>query len=137
MPILGACAGADLFGLNKVGERALLIYAGDTSEVTVPETVARSAPFDVHIRTFGGGCVRETGRTHVVEHGNEVIILPYNQRSVGEGVCTADILYLTHNVRIVRENPGDVVLRIVGHRRDHSTNFEAVPAELTMLVRVH
>ena len=133
---VSACLGADIFGLDTVAEPALIIYAGDTSEVTIPESVTRGVPFEVRIRTFGGGCTRQTGRTNVVEQGNEIVILPYNKRSVGDGVCTADIKYLIHTVRVTRDAPGELGLRIVGDRKDGSTNFQAVRAELTMSVTV-
>ena len=134
--LVSACPGADIFGLDAVGERAVIIYAGDTSEVTVPESVSRGEPFEVHIRTFGGGCTRETGRTHVVEREGEIIILPYNKRRTGGGVCNADIKLLTHSASLTRDQPGMLLLRIVGHRRDHSTNFDAVAAELISRVTV-
>ena len=131
-----ACRGVNIFGPDTVAERALIIYAGDTSELTIPDIVTRGVPFEVSIRTFGGGCTRRTGRTNVVEQGNEVVILPYNKRSVGGSVCTADIKYLTHAVQLTHDTPGDLVLRIIGDRKDGSTNFEAVSVELTVSVTV-
>jgi len=134
--LLSGCPLADVLGLDTVGERAVIIYAGDTSEVTVPESVTRGVSFEIRIRTFGGGCTRRTGRTHVVERANELVILPYNKRGVGDGVCTADIKYLTHAVEVTREQPGELLVRIIGHREDRSTNFQAVPAELTVSVTI-
>ena len=101
--LVSACPGADILGLDTEGEPAVIIHAGDTSEVTVPESVTRGNPFEVRIRTFGGACTRETGRTHVVEREGEIIILPYNKRSTGSGVCNADIKILTHSASVTRD----------------------------------
>lgn len=49
---------------------------------------------------------------------------------------TVDIKYLTHSVEVTREELGELLVRTVGDRKDRSTDFPAVPAELTASVTI-
>lgn len=108
---------------------ALIVFYRDTATITAPDTVARGEDFAVSIRTFGGGCTRETLRADVSVTGSLAEIKPLN-RTRNASVCTSDLLYLEHNVRVRFNVAGRVVLRVIGEQSGPSTGGANWPAVL-------
>jgi len=117
-------------------EPAVIIFYGDTAAITAPDTVARGEDVAVRIRTFGGGCTRETVRADVSVTGSLAEIKPFN-RTRNANACTADLLNLEHSVRVRFDVSGPAVLRVIGEQSGISTGGGNWPAvlERTLVVR--
>lgn len=117
-------------------EPALIIFYRDTAAIAAPDTVARGDDFVVRVRTFGGGCTREVVRVDVSATGSLAEIKPFN-RTRNASVCTADLLYLEHDVRVRFDVAGRAVLRVIGEQTGPSTGASKWPAvlERTLVVR--
>ncbi len=108
---------------------AALIFYGDTTVISSPDTVARATPFSVRIRTFAGGCTRETARTDVTVNGLVAEIRPYDLTTSRRGVtCSADLLFLDHVATVEFFEPGIGLLRIVGVQYTAGAPNPAPPA---------
>ena len=94
---------------------ATIIFASDTAQIVAPVSAVAGAPFDVAVRTFGGGCTRAIARTQQSISGRLVEIRPYNETRRSD-VCTSDLRYLTHTVTLRFLDPGAVTVRIVGQQ---------------------
>ena len=130
-----ACSLADLFESPTHEVASLIIFYGDTSRLSAPDTVAPGAAFEVAFQTFGGGCTRTAARTDIDISQNIVRIAPFD-RSSGDGTCPSDLLLLRHSVQVRLDVPGQASLRVVGEQRGGSTGSTNGPAELTRHVVV-
>jgi hypothetical protein len=134
---LAATAACDaITGAEFRTEPALIIFYRDTAAITAPDTVARGEDFSVRIRTFGGGCTRETVRADVSVTGSLAELKPFN-RTRNANVCTADLLNIEHSVRVRFDIAGRALLRVIGEQRGASTGAANGPAvlERSLVVR--
>jgi len=116
---------------------ALIIFYGDTATLTLPDSVKHTASFDVRVKTFAGGCIRETAPAQTIMRDRTAEIRLYN---VGQGqrgtVCTADLLFLSHTVPIVFDSAGSATIRVIGGRQDASTAGGSVADTLEWAITV-
>jgi hypothetical protein len=132
---LAACGATSLFNLGARDDAALIIFYGDTSRISAPDTVARGVSFEVSFSTFAGGCIRRVARDDVTATASTVEIRPYDHNS-GGNVCTSDLLILKHTLLTRLDTPGRFVIRLIGQQRGASTGITNGPAELTRPVVV-
>jgi hypothetical protein len=115
---------------------ATIIFGNDTAQITAPESVARGVPFDVTVRTFGGGCTRTTAQTRQAVSTGLVEVYPYNQTRRSD-VCTSDLRFLTHTVTLQFADPGAVTIRIIGQQGWSLSGGDSNrPAQLERIVTV-
>lgn len=99
-------------GPEEAARVAAIAFHHDPVTVSVPDQVNVGTPFEVSIRTYGGGCVRE-GSTDVIVRGSTVDIRPYDIHT-GQDVCT-DILHVfEHAASLTLTAPGPAVIRFHG-----------------------
>lgn len=101
-----------------------LSLSGFPAVVQAPDSVAVSVPFEVSVRTYGGGCI-SLGRTHVAYSPGVITIRPYDHHS-GASVCNDDISFLEHKVNVTAGGPG--MWRISVHGR-------GLPADTTVVIK--
>ena len=134
LPLWSACGLTEIFWPRGEAEPAVIISDRDTAQIIIPDTVRRGVPFDIQIVSFGGGCVRKLAGTKTAWSGNEFVVRPYNWRTTGDDVCTADLRYLTHTVRLTRDVAGEFVLKVTGLRTSGQFRAE-VSVSRTVTVR--
>ena len=127
--LAAACSATSLFNLGARDDAALIIFYGDTSRISAPDTVARGVSSEVAFSTFAGGCIRRVARDDVTATASAVEIRPYDHNSGGD-VCTADLLLLKHTVQMRLDTPGHFVIRLIGQQRGATTGSTNGPAEL-------
>lgn len=109
-----------------------VLFHGDTLVVDVPESARVDEPFEVRIRTYGGGC-EEMGPTRLDLRSDTVVVTPWERTSAREGVACADVLKtFDHRASITPLQPGRVIVRFRGRVEPADTlaSFPfAVPVE--------
>ena len=82
----------------------VISFYGDPVVIDVPDTVAAGVPFEVSVRTYGGGCISKA-RTDVRMEGDTVHVRPFDRHS-GHDVCT-DILHMfDHRAQVTLDAAG-------------------------------
>jgi hypothetical protein len=120
---IGVIAACSL--ITQSGDReepALIRFAGEDAKITMPDTVTPGQEFVVKIATWGGGCTRTVSRTVI----DGTTIRPYNRTRNGNGVCTADLITIEHQVVAKFDSVGDYSFRIVGANNGYETNSKTV-----------
>lgn len=131
-----AAVACEALGPDAVDDPALIIFYGDTTEIIVPDTVARATPVEASFLTFAGGCTREIARTDLTIASNLAEVRPYNRRRKAD-VCTDDLLYLVHRVTLQFEQPGISTIRVVAEQRPfEGSGLDTGPAQLERDVTV-
>lgn len=112
--------------------------------VTVPDTVRAGEPVDVHIRTYGGGClVRDPGRrgrTSVHAEGPRIRLEPFDVFDLGPSSlqggwsCTDVLSYWTRTVPVRFDEPGNAVVVVRGLSWS-TTPAATIEVERTVVVR--
>ena len=109
-------SGSDDIGTSRVGEGrqvGVLVFYGDTAQVTVPETVAVGEPATIVVLTAGGGCIR-TGDTEVQVSGLVAELTPYDHFPSAGQICTADFRLNTHTATVQFTQRGRATVRVRG-----------------------
>jgi hypothetical protein len=115
--VLGISAGAcGISESDTFMEPGIIVSYGDTAGITVPDSIARGATFQVSVATFAGGCTREIARTDYTVSATLIEIRPFN-RTKRSQVCWRDLLMLTHTVTVRIDEPGPAVVRIIAAQR--------------------
>lgn len=110
---LSLLAGCDMLVEPEEGVRTGVIsFYDDPAVAIVPETVDAGVPFDVSIRTYGNGCMRQ-GETAVQTGGAVVDVRPRDIHS-GANVCTDILNIFEHVAQVVLAEPGTAVVRFHG-----------------------
>ena len=111
-------------------EPALIIFFGDTAQISAPDSAARGAAFEVSVPTFAGGCTRTIARTETAIIGTLVVIRPYNETRRADA-CTDDLIILTHRVSVRFDQPGPATIRVVAEQRPfQGTGTRSGPAQV-------
>lgn len=110
-------------GPDEERRLGVIAFHGDPVVVGVPETAEAGAPFDVTIRTYGGGCISK-GDTEVTVRGLVVDVVPYDVHS-GHNVCTSELRQFEHRATVTLTNPGIAQVRFRG---------QSVPADTSLVV---
>jgi hypothetical protein len=136
--VITACGDIEILGMGRSAQPSMLISHFDTALVEIPAAVERGVPFDISFRTIGPMCVTEGATDRVSGHGNELHIRAYDDDFSSDRAnfaCNATATYIWHRVRVKRDVPGEIVIRLIGRRfNDDTWSYE--PAELTRRVMV-
>lgn len=103
--------------------------------IDAPDEVDAGQPFVVTVTTIGlSGCARAE-KQEVNISGRTVELKPYDVY-VGE-ICTAILLYLSHESTITLGSPGEWTIRVSGRRARYGDQSWETPvaAETTIVVR--
>lgn len=120
---LAACS--DATDVNYARRPSQLRYFDFRDNVTVPDSIDRSAAFAVRIATYGDGCA-QLGDTPVSIAGKVITIEPHDVFATGKNVACPDILRsLEHTASISIATPGVMTIYVRG--RDY-------PADSTLVL---
>jgi hypothetical protein len=110
-----ACA---LSGGSSERQLAVIDFGGgsDTVVFVVPDTVLKSTPFEVTVRTYGGGCVKQ-GDTEVSLTANVAEVRPFDSFPVGRQSCTLILRLFTHRATLQFNAAGSSTVRVRGRRQ--------------------
>lgn len=89
-----------------------MTYFGHPAGVQVPDTVRVGVPFEVSVRTYGGGCIT-FGRTSVEYTAGAIHIRPYDVDSLAD-VCNDELIPFDHTAEVTVDSPGTWVVRFYG-----------------------
>ena len=113
------CACGGLFGPEEGRRLGVIAFHGDPVVVEVPDSVGAGEPFQVSVRTYGGGCISK-GDTEVEIEGRNVDVVPYDIHD-GESNCTDDLALFEHRVTVTIAEPGLAEVRIRGNEMPADT----------------
>jgi len=111
---------------EETAEPGVLAFYQDPILVEIPDTVTRSVPFVVSVRTYGdGGCVRQ-GFTEVEVDGSDAELRPLDFHQVlKDGQSCTDILGIfDHEASLEFETAGVATVRVVGVEEPAGTAVE-------------
>lgn len=77
--------------VTEVKRIGTIVHYEDPLLITTPDTVTAGDPFEVVVRTYGGGCV-EKGEVAVQQEGLSVDVTPWDLVREGEGLNCPDVL---------------------------------------------
>jgi len=114
---LASSAGCRLFTDNEIRRErqlALIEFYGDPLVVQIPDTAAVATPFEITVRTYGGGCI-DQGDTEVSVAGQAASVRPYDVFVTSlppNYACTSDLRLYTHRalVRFAQVGPATVTV---------------------------
>jgi hypothetical protein len=99
-------------------QRGVVEYYGDSVAVETPASVIRDQPFEVSLRTYGGGCIRQ-GDTEVRLQGLVATLEPYDSflvKAPARYACTSDLRLFSHKVLLTFEQSGNATVQVLGRR---------------------
>jgi hypothetical protein len=114
-----ACRLATDNEIRRERQPALIWFYHDPVVVQVPETVAVATPFEVTVRTYGGGCIDE-GDTEVSVTGRAAVVRPYDifvTHLPPNYACTSDLRLYTHRASVRFDDAGPATVTIYGRAR--------------------
>jgi hypothetical protein len=136
LAVIGLLAGACSMLDPTFPEPGLVIFFGDTAQISAPDSAARGATFQVLVPTFAGGCTRTIARTETTITGMLAEIRPYNETRRAD-VCTDDLIILTHTASVHFDEPGLATIRVLAQQRPfQGTGARTGPAQLERQVIV-
>jgi hypothetical protein len=130
--VLGAAALAASCGVITAGEPwqsqpALVDFGGTDSVVfTVPSTVDRATPFEVSVRTYGGGCIRQGDTEVAMISPTTAEVRPSDLFYTGAGACTLELRLFTHRATLQFPNAGNALVRLRARGRAGATDTVVV-----------
>ena len=80
--------------------------------IEVPAAVEAGTPFQILVRTYGGGCITRNG-TDVESNGFQADVIPYDLNS-GAEVCTDELRMFDHTATLAFSSTGTALIRIHG-----------------------
>ena len=89
-------------------------FYSDPVQIEVPESVAAGEPFEVSVRTYGGGCILQD-RTDVEGSGMVADVRPYD-RHVSAPICTTELRLFNHTATVTFPERGTGRIRVHGMR---------------------
>lgn len=135
--VMATAACNTLFGVDDEikleRQLGVLSYYDALAYIELPGSVRRGVPFDVMVRTYGGGCVAQ-GDTEVNVSGMVATIAPFDSFIVklpSRRECTADLRYYQHRARMSFATTGQATVIIRGRREP---GYQAVSIELPIVV---
>jgi hypothetical protein len=109
---MAACKEATGVGEAKV--LGTVEFYGDPLVVTIPDTIAVGATFEVAVRTYGGGC-ETIGPTETTVRGDTIVVAPYDFTTQGvDVVCTMELKHFHHSVSLSWPTAGDLHVLVRG-----------------------
>lgn len=95
-------------GVSRTLKPAAIQFYGDTADVIAPASVVAGEPFDVTVRSFGGGCV-SFGETRASVSQRIAEIRPYDQEvthAPRNYACPDILVSFSHTVTLVFNERG-------------------------------
>ena len=137
VPVFAAVAFSGCAPFEGSSERqlALIDFGGgsDTVVFVVPDTVLKSTPFEVTVRSYGGGCIRQ-GDTEVSISANVAEVRPFDSFPVGPQSCTLELRFFTHAATLQFNSAGSATVRVRG--RGHAGSGDTIVVrERSIVVR--
>ena len=120
--VLAVSAGCRLLTDNEIRRErqlALIEFYGDPIVIEIPDTVAVGSPFEVTVRTYGGGCI-DPGDTEVSVTGQAATVRPYDvfvTHLPPNYACTDDIRLYTHRATVRFDQAGPATVTVHGRVR--------------------
>ena len=114
-----ACRAPTQNEIRRERQLALLGFYDDPIVVDAPVIASVSIPFDITVRTYGGGCI-DQGDTEVSVTGLHADIRPYDHfvTYLPPRYACPDILHLsTHRATVRFEQPGTATVTVHGRVR--------------------
>lgn len=105
--------------IRRERQLGLIQFYHDPLLVQIPETVAVASPFEVTVRTYGGGCI-DQGDTEVSVAGDAATIRAYDifvTYLPPNHACTDDLRFYTHRALIRFEQSGSATVTVQGRIR--------------------
>lgn len=127
---LGSAAGCRLTTDNEIRRErqlGLIQFYHDPLVIQIPETVAVASPFEVTVRTYGGGCI-DQGDTEVSLAGAVATVRPYDVFVTylpPNYACTDDLRLYTHRAQLHFDQPGPATITIQGRVRPGDSTIVA------------
>ena len=112
------CACSLDYGYVQTLPATLELSDADSVVFLVPSTVQQDVPFDVSVRSYGGGCVTKGPFDVLTPFDTVAVLNPYEIVRSGSGVvCTQELRVFTHSATLTFAQPGQVEVRVVGRDR--------------------
>ncbi len=101
----------------------VLRHYGDSLLFEAPSRAAVGVPIEVHVTTYGGGCLgQDTTVTNV--NGLRATVVPYQRAPVDPNVaCTMELVLQRRLVRVTFQSAGLATLRVIGRDEPASRLF--------------
>ena len=93
-------------------EIGVISFYHDAVVITVPDAVEAGIPFELSVRTYGGGC-HTRGTTDVDVTGLRVDVRPYDIHS-GHDFCTQPLLMFDHVAMVTVHESGQAIISFHG-----------------------
>lgn len=95
----------------------IIDFHEDGVVVSVPDTVRAGVPFEVAVRTYGGGCISEGGTKVEPQDGLVFDVRPFDVDRSRPGVaCTMELRYFEHRAEVTVPSAGFATIRFHGLR---------------------
>lgn len=91
---------------------AVIQFYSDPVVAQAPDTARAAVSFQVHVRTYGDGCVSK-GTTDVQIAGSSIDVRPYDVHS-GASFCTEVLYMFDHQATVAVDEPGSYRVRFIG-----------------------
>ena len=111
------------------------IHFSDSDSVffSAPDTVQAGTPFEVTIRSYGGGCTQQ-GDTRVTANDFEALVEPFDVTSRVE-VCTKILKVFTHRASVTFAKAGTTTVRVRGRALIEAGRDSIVTRARSVVVR--
>ncbi|HUF13959.1 MAG TPA: hypothetical protein VMN78_12720 [Longimicrobiales bacterium] len=93
-------------------EIGIISFFHDPVVINVPDAVEAAVPFEVSVRTYGGGCQTQ-GVTDVEVTGHRVDVRPYDIHS-GHDFCTQPLRMFDHVAMVTIHEHGQALISFHG-----------------------
>ncbi len=93
----------------------------DEEVLSAPETVQAGVPFDITVRTIGGGCTEADGVEREVSE-RLAVLKPFDLTTVpgNNSACPAIVTRPEHTAQITFEEAGSATIRVEGRSEDNT-----------------
>lgn len=122
LAMLSACSSSPLSPDNQtlVG---ITHFHSEPAVADAPDVAVVGVPFEIRIRTYGGGCY-SVGPTEVRVNGLSAMVTPYDHHSGGP-ICTHNLQMFDHRASVTINAAGSATIVFRGIE---------IPGELTALI---
>ena len=113
--VIASTASCGVFDIDDDGRRiGVITFYSEPVVIDAPTAARRGEHFEVRVRTYGGGCIRQ-GETSTAVEGLRAGVTPYDIDS-GAGVCTSELRVFDHTARLRFDDTGPAIITVRGRR---------------------
>lgn len=113
--VIASTASCSVFGAGDETRRiGVISYYSEPVLIDAPTTARTGEHFDVRVRTYGGGCIRQ-GETSTTVEGLRAGVTPYDIDS-GASACTDELRTFEHTARLRFDGAGLAIITVRGRR---------------------